>query len=62
MTFDDPNDPGNAPEHHTGKPCVLCQKRPAGTAWSPVFCFECNVARINRINKQFENLLGEDQQ
>lgn len=48
--FEDPNHPGNGPEHRTGKPCIEsgCD-RPAGTAWSPHWCFECNVERMRRI-------------
>ena len=54
--YDDPNHDGNSPKHHTGKLCIEGCGRPAGTAWSPHWCFECNVERINRINGQFEQL------
>ena len=48
--FEDPNDDGNSPRFHTGGPCIEegCDK-PAGTAWSPYWCFECNVARMKKI-------------
>lgn len=56
--FEDPSDPGNGPEYHTGKPCIEAGcDRPAGTAWSPYWCFECNVKRIKRVSDQFEELL-----
>lgn len=59
MSYDDPNDRGNGPSYHTGKPCVEegCD-RPAGTAWSPYWCFECNVVRIKRIDRQLKELLS----
>ena len=53
--FEDPEHPGNGPEHRTGEPCATpgCY-RPAGTAWSPYWCFECNVERIRRIAGQLD--------
>ena len=54
--YDDPNHPGNGPAFRTGKPCINVCGRPAGTAWSPHWCFECNVERINRIRAQLEDL------
>ena len=54
--FEDKNYDGNSSKHHTGKPCCIegCVN-PAGTSWSPVFCFECNVKRIKRIDAQFDD-------
>jgi len=52
--FDDPKDEGNSDKYHTGQLCIEGCGRPAGTAWSPHWCFECNVKRINRISKQLE--------
>lgn len=51
--YEDPNNPNNGPQHHTGKPCVEhgCTN-PAGTAWSPFWCQSCNAKRMNRINDQ----------
>lgn len=42
---------GNSAAHHTGKPCIEtdCDK-PAGTAWSPLWCVEHNMARLRRID------------
>jgi len=56
--YDDKQDPGNSPQYHTGKRCVGdgCEN-PAGTAWSPLWCVDCNIERIQRINKCFEELL-----
>lgn len=56
--YEDPNHEGNSPQYHTGKKCIEGCGRPAGTAWSPHWCFECNVKRIKRISKQFEDMLG----
>ena len=56
--FEDPKNDGNSSKHHTGKPCIEPQcKYPAGTAWSPLWCFSHNVKRIKRINHQFDELL-----
>jgi hypothetical protein len=57
--YKDPNDEFNSPKYHTGKDCIEpgCSK-PAGTWWSPLWCFECNVKRIDRISGQFEMILG----
>lgn len=54
--YDDPKHEGNSPKYHTGKLCIEGCGRPAGTAWSPYWCFECNVKRINRINGQMESI------
>lgn len=55
--FEDPAHPGNSSRHHTGKRCVEsgCD-RPAGTHWSPLWCFEHNVERIKRIDRQLEEI------
>ena len=57
--YDDPNDEGNSAKYHTGKPCIDGCGRPAGTAWSPHWCFECNVARINRVTGQLKGIQGK---
>lgn len=59
MEFDDPNDEGNSPKYHTGKLCIEGCGRLAGTAWSPYFCFECNVKRIRRINEELDQILQQ---
>ncbi len=58
--YQDPNDPLNGPEHHTGSPCVEkgCD-RPAGTAWSPYWCQLCNAARMDRISASLSDLLKQ---
>lgn len=57
--FADPAHPGNQPSYHTGKECIErdCH-RPAGTAWSPLWCFECNVERMRRIGAALEKMRG----
>lgn len=58
--YKDPDHPGNSAKYHTGKPC--CEPgcdRPAGTLWSPYWCFECNVERIERINGQIAEILAK---
>jgi hypothetical protein len=59
IAFEDPNHEGNSPKYHTGKPCIEpgCDK-PAGTWWSPYWCFEHNVERIKRVTRQFDEILN----
>jgi hypothetical protein len=51
MNYENPEHDGNAPKWHTGKQCVEkgC-KKPAGTWWSPHWCFDHNVERMKRIS------------
>ncbi|MCK9596594.1 hypothetical protein M0R19_05380 [Candidatus Pacearchaeota archaeon] len=58
--YNDPNHVGNSSKYHTGKKC--CEEgcnNLAGTAWSPHWCFECNVKRINRIDKQLNDFITD---
>lgn len=57
--YQDPDYEGNGPKYHTGKKCIEGCGRPAGTAWSPYWCFECNKARMDRISKSLEDLVKE---
>lgn len=56
--YEDPKHEGNSSKYHTGKECIErdCE-RPAGTKWSPYWCFECNVSRIKRISIQLNNMM-----
>jgi hypothetical protein len=58
--YDDPSDPHNGPQHHTGKPCIErgCNN-PAGTAWSPFWCQPCNAKRMDRISASLDRVLYE---
>jgi hypothetical protein len=49
----------NSPKYHTGKKCIEngCDK-PAGTAWSPYWCAECNEHRLNRISSNLKKILN----
>ncbi len=55
--FEDPDHEGNSAKYRTGKRCWFdgCD-RPAGTAWAPLFCFECNVKRMKKISRQMEEI------
>ena len=55
--YEDRSDPGNSSLHHTGELCVEDCGRPAGTAWSPHWCFECNVERMRRIGHNLRESL-----
>jgi len=63
--YNDPEHEGNSAKYHTGEICITpgC-RNPAGTAWSPFWCFQCNVKRIDRIGNNLEKLvaaLGKEQ-
>lgn len=55
--FENPNDPRNGPDHHTGKPCIEpgCDN-PAGTKWSPLWCHPCNVERMRLIDRTLKEI------
>lgn len=57
LAFEDPDHPGNSFKYYTGESCIEegCEQ-PAGTAWSPFWCFHHNVERIKRISQQFDVL------
>ena len=57
MPYADRDDPLNGSDYQTGKPCIEpgCE-RPAGTAWSPYWCFEHNVERLDRITASLETI------
>ena len=48
----------NSKIYHTGKECIEkdCHK-PAGTYWSHLWCVDCNIARMRRIDAQFYSLM-----
>lgn len=54
--YENPAYQGNSAQWHTGKKCVEGCGRPAGTTWSPLWCFPCNVVRMNRISASLERL------
>lgn len=57
IAYEDPNHSGNSPKYHTGKSCITpgCDN-PAGTAWSKLWCFKCNVKRIKGITDSLEEM------
>ena len=57
MGYDDPEDKGNSAAYHTGKACVVpgCTE-PAGTGWSPHWCFRHNAERMRRIHRGFASM------
>lgn len=59
LAHEDPADPRNGAAHHTGKACVEdgCDE-PAGTAWSPHWCFRHNVERIRRNYRGMRDALA----
>jgi len=48
----------NSSKYHTGKKCIEpnCNNS-AGTAWSPLWCVDCNIKRMDRISKQLNELI-----
>jgi hypothetical protein len=59
-TYADPADEGNSAKYLSGRVCIErgCGK-PAGTAWSHLWCFECNVKRMNRIDASLNRMMAE---
>lgn len=55
LAYQDPNHRGNSPKYRTGDKCRDCDQ-PAGTWWSPLWCFECNVKRMDRIDRQLKSI------
>jgi hypothetical protein len=43
-------------KYHTGEKCIECKTEPARTAWSPYWCFKCNIKRLDRISSQFNQI------
>lgn len=58
--YKDPTHEGNTDKYHTGKQCITdgCTK-PAGTLWSPAWCFEHNVERLSRITASLDGIILE---
>lgn len=48
LPYQDKGHPGNKIRQNVK--CLGCGKRGCVTAWGP-WCFECNVARMDRIDK-----------
>lgn len=55
--FEDRNHEHNSAKYHTGKKCTEkgCD-HPAGTWWSPYWCFEHNVERMQRITASLTDI------
>ncbi len=58
--FEDPDHQGNQSEYYTGQSCAKkgCTN-PAGTAWSPYWCFGCNVKRMRRLTRRIDKFLAK---
>jgi|LSQX01.3.fsa_nt_gb hypothetical protein len=53
--YNDKNCEKNSAKYHTGKKCIEHNcNNPAGTAWSPYWCVDCNIKRIDNITEQFK--------
>jgi hypothetical protein len=52
--FADRDDPGNRIRPKVR--CVGCKKLGCTTAWGP-WCYDCNIERMDRIDKAFEEVL-----
>lgn len=58
--FENPNHEGNSKKYHNGKLCITSDcENPAGTLWSDLWCFDCNVKRIKRITNNLEKMTNE---
>lgn len=56
LPHQDPGHPYNGPAHQTGEPCIEGCGRPAGTAWSPLWCQPCNAERMDDISASLESM------
>lgn len=58
--YNDKNAEGNSSKYHTGKPCINegCEN-PAGTSWSPYWCIDCNIERMDHISDQMDQMLKQ---
>jgi hypothetical protein len=64
MQYKNPDIDGNSEKYRTGKKCIErgCNN-PAGTAWSPLWCVECNIKRMDSITNsllEIKNFLSEE--
>ena len=60
MAYNDVTDPGNGCAYWTGRRCIeLMCDRPAGTAWGQLWCFACNVARMDRIEAGLKDIQAQ---
>lgn len=58
LAYRDPDDRGNSTKFHTGTTCIVPEcNDPAGTYWSPYWCFNHNVKRINKINDHLASMV-----
>lgn len=50
---------GNSIEYRTGRLCLTegCINR-AGTAWSPLWCVDCNIKRMDMLRRRLATMLG----
>ena len=57
--YQDKAHPMNSADYHTGKSCVErgCTNA-SGTGWSPIWCFDHNVERMDRISAAFDTELA----
>lgn len=62
MNCENPAHEGNSAKYHTGKACIEkgCEQ-PAGTWWSPLWCFAHNAARMKRITAGLEDAVQRAQ-
>lgn len=56
LNYQNPRHEGNSAQYHTGKACIEkgCSN-PAGTFWSPLWCFDHNVKRMTRITVNLDD-------
>ena len=55
--YNDREAEGNSDKYKTGNKCLMTGcNNPAGTAWSPFFCVDCNIDRMDKITLQMEDI------
>jgi hypothetical protein len=58
---EDPDHPNNSDAYHTGYQCVEGCGRPAGTAWSPLWCQPCNAERLSSVRNSLKDIADHQQ-
>lgn len=55
--YRDKTHPYNSEKYHTGKECAAAKcHNPAGTAWSPYWCVDCNIQRMDEIASEMAEI------
>jgi len=58
--YNDKKCEGNSSKCRIGGKCIEINcNNPAGTAWSPYWCVDCNIKRMDKITKQLDDIVNK---